>query len=939
MKKFFILSLSFLLALILIGCTNDGESNSELKKITGIVMNDKTVTYDGFEHSIFIEGTLPENVDVIYQNNGKKEVGTYKIIATLSGEGYETLRLEATLTIQARKIQNISFNNKTVTYDGFKHKIEVEGELPLGVIVTYTSNKPEITNEASEVGTYIITATLSGEGYETLTLTATLNIVSYGDKTFEGITFNDKTVQYDGKTHKLEISGNLPEGTLVQYSSNVSGVTNEAKEVGTYHITVIISKEGYQTLTLQATLKIIEQELSKFEGITFENLTVEYDSFEHKIEISGILPPETIVTYSSDVEGITNTASEVGVYQVTAVISKEGYETLTLTAKLTIKAVDKERFIVIHNNAIYFTNGLDNESLYMYKNGEFTKVLNDEAKYLTSHKGSLYFVSKGLISSSIKMYDGNTSKVIYSANAEYLVSGGEYLYYVVNGLTKEKSGIYRLTLSEENSVAEKIFEGKVKHLTYANGILYFANGNDGYKLYQMNASTKITSKIVNEKINELIHYNGELFFTVDNLLGNYLAKYMINSQKLVKLSIDNAKYITVIGNYVYYANVDILTTHIYGKGLYRVNKNVLTDQNKPGELLYESPYNVSSLNAIDEETVLFINVQNKHLMEFEVDSKIVVDVMENFEIEEEYTPQLLSKFETAVWKDRVYYINNFMDGALYYYDTKTNQNIRVTSNSVKSFAIIDDFLYFNQISWLVNNDLYMVNLRTGGLPELISTNDARNMVIYNGFLYYVKENAVGVGTAVTRLKLDSTLEEVDVLDYNAHHLTVYNGKLYYIKGAGVDEIWVADILSNGDLSNPRRLGNDKTDWFVIVGDKIYYRYVGKINKNLSSMDLNGENKKEIITGYDPISFIIKNGFIYFTNDTWLNPKDGIYRADMDGSNIILLHESINDNGFGYNMQLVGNYLYFYSKSSVLGDQHFYRINLTTNELENIGLLK
>src|SRR5690606_18441919 len=123
---------------------------------------------------------------------------------------------------------------------GNMHKIEITGSLPSGVTVVYTSNTTGVTNEASEVGTYVVTATLSGVGYETLVLTANLEIKPYGDPTFTGITFTNKTVLYDGNEHTIQIDGTLPQGALVVYTSTTQGITNKATEVGTYHVTATI---------------------------------------------------------------------------------------------------------------------------------------------------------------------------------------------------------------------------------------------------------------------------------------------------------------------------------------------------------------------------------------------------------------------------------------------------------------------------------------------------------------------------------------------------------------------------------------------------------------------------------------------------------------------------------------------------------------------------
>ncbi len=70
-------------------------------------------------------------------------------------------------------------------------------------------------------------------------------------------------------------------------------------------------------------------QLAKFTGITFSNLTVGYDGEEHELLAEGI-PAGANVSYTN------NVATEDGIYNATATITKEGYETLTLNAKLEI---------------------------------------------------------------------------------------------------------------------------------------------------------------------------------------------------------------------------------------------------------------------------------------------------------------------------------------------------------------------------------------------------------------------------------------------------------------------------------------------------------------------------------------------------------------------------------------------------------------------------
>lgn len=67
-----------------------------------------------------------------------------------------------------------------------------------------------------------------------------------------------------------------------------------------------------------------------FNGITMDDLTVTYDGNEHTVLISGELPEGTEISYKN------NTAVNAGVYKAVAVVSAEGYNSLTLNSTLTI---------------------------------------------------------------------------------------------------------------------------------------------------------------------------------------------------------------------------------------------------------------------------------------------------------------------------------------------------------------------------------------------------------------------------------------------------------------------------------------------------------------------------------------------------------------------------------------------------------------------------
>ena len=144
--------------------------------LQGIYFNSMQCTQDGVEKGLFVEGELPQGiVRVEYENNRHINAGEYVVKAKfiVDNNHNNIADLEATLTIRASPIQGICFADKTVTYDGNPHKIEVQN-LPEGAEVTY-----DIDNEYTASGTYPVTATVRNEYGDSITLSATLVINKY----------------------------------------------------------------------------------------------------------------------------------------------------------------------------------------------------------------------------------------------------------------------------------------------------------------------------------------------------------------------------------------------------------------------------------------------------------------------------------------------------------------------------------------------------------------------------------------------------------------------------------------------------------------------------------------------------------------------------------------------------------------------------------------
>ena len=147
------------------------EGGETLEKIEGVTFSDASFVYDGTQRELVVSGELPEGVSVAYTNNSARDAGEYEATALLSGDGYSSLTLTATLTISRAELTGFTMDGATVRYDGEPHSLQVKGELPEGVEVRYENNGQ------TEAGAYTVTATLSGKNYLPLTLTAELRIL------------------------------------------------------------------------------------------------------------------------------------------------------------------------------------------------------------------------------------------------------------------------------------------------------------------------------------------------------------------------------------------------------------------------------------------------------------------------------------------------------------------------------------------------------------------------------------------------------------------------------------------------------------------------------------------------------------------------------------------------------------------------------------------
>ena len=699
-------------------------------------------------------------------------------------------------------------------------------------------------------------------------------------QTITGVTLEGATVPYDREMHSLAVSGTLPEGVTVTYTYNgqsVAGVTAD----GTYEVKANLSGTGYRPLTLTATLTVTPLEIT---GVTFEDASFEYDGLPHALTVLGNVPGEVTVTYTYNGHA-QDSATDTGTYTVVATLSGTGFVTKTLTATLKITSDLEQLYCYSFDGKVWFQNPLHNDLLYVWDGSTLSKVAgNEEAQYFTEANGSLYFTSKGLFKSSVKQIasDGSIQTFI-TESGEYLASDGTYLFYAVNNLvdTGNKNGIWRIAFDhEEDETPTKIVTGKASYLTVVGNYLYYAAGSDKGALTRVALAGGAPETLSDKDVSGIVASNGILYLNVHTLTGTAIHKYSPTSGTFTKMTTDRGDNLTILGDYLYYINSDLLTGSVFGDGVYRVALS--SEGSLPGERVVQA--DVSSLTS-DGTNLYYYLVSNKHLHRFTPSDKTVTDLMATFTPVDDTTP--IGYAAATEYDGEIWFINARDGGAIYKYNPRTRAAYKVIPDACSDFRIHEGYLYYS--TYIVTNyDLYRIPL-AGGEAEKLSGSRCDCLTFVGEYLYYI-DNGVTYNT-LRRMKPDSTAEDKEEetlfgsTNKSVHFLSLFHhdGKIWFCTNPaiGYKKLMNYDIatgttteVSNGELfvasdtalyffnqkdktlcsyvfatGTIATLATDVNVQSLALSDsKVYYINTASDNKGLWSVGTNGTGNQKLVSG-------------------------------------------------------------------------------------------
>ncbi len=428
--------------------------------------------------------TLPAVDSITYKlNDGEpsnsipkiSDVGTYTIHVHAEKAGYEDFDQDYTSVISKNTLV-IQYEgiNEAYTGEAFDAIILASGAtLPAVDSITYTLNDGEPSNsipKISAVGTYTIHVHAEKTGYEDFdqdyTSEITLGVI---DDSRVSITGQNNI--YNGNPQQLvKISG--PDKNLFTYSFKITGedevYTNEADvvktDVGTYEITVTLSRENYADKNVVVTARITKgtQEIA-FTNTDYEdggNATINYSEnlgdTPLDFSITIVTGGDPAITYSlqfADTDDETeNDFASIdengqltisGVGTVTIIATQAGdsnYESAEISFTLTVIPPSNGKYIKFNEATINYFLGTEDgvvatqvaeripvSNYGIQDRGTITYHFADSAKAeeyglnlnTTNHQAKVMVTDYAALSHAIEEHDGSISVIIVAEKAKW----------------------------------------------------------------------------------------------------------------------------------------------------------------------------------------------------------------------------------------------------------------------------------------------------------------------------------------------------------------------------------------------------------------------------------------------------------------------------------------------------------------------------------------
>ncbi len=369
-----------------------------------------------------------------------EDVGDYAIARgnLTAGDNYTIDFVAGTFTITPRAstpITGIAFEDGVFPYDGVAHHLAITGKLPEGVSVVYAGNG------RTNVGVQTVTATMAGDGYETLVRTATLEV-----------TAAERTLDFPGLPEKtygdadFEVAATASSGEKISYTSSNPDVANITVDG---RITIMGAGEATITATVPENSNFtsrpqVNRTLTVNKALQVITLTAppEVDRDAGTVAVtassSGGLPVELTIddTQVASLNGTVLHILRLGTVRITATQEGDANHEAAEPVTLTIRVVDPTSSLPVRVHPVISPNGDGINEFLMI---EAVTDYPENRVTIFNRNGTLLWEASG--------YDNNRVAFRGISTAQLLLPAGTYFYIVevrVNGRWEHKKGYFVL---------------------------------------------------------------------------------------------------------------------------------------------------------------------------------------------------------------------------------------------------------------------------------------------------------------------------------------------------------------------------------------------------------------------------------------------------------------------------------------------------------------
>ncbi len=662
----------------------------------------------------------------------------------------------------------------------------------------------------------------------------------------------DKTFIYDGNAHSLSLSEELPEGATVEYTYG-----NSFTNVGKYDVVAVISKDGYNSKTLKATLTIVKAPYDTSD-ITFSDYTTYYDGTKKEIVAENV-PSSLSVSYEYYYEGSTvkiAKAVDAGTYKVVAKFtnSNENFEeipnkeaTLTISkAKYDMSNVKFENDIKVYDGVKYTPSISSDSTLPSGVTVSYKTYNEDKTEEVESNANAAIYTLEANFTGDSKNYEAIESMTAKLVVTPQKISIADAVS--LNSKTVNYDGMPH-SLEIQGTLPEKVVvEYNKLNLIYAGTYEIVATFSTTDPNYETDIDN-LTEYLIINKINVTLDMSADdteqKEITTDDVSFNHILRFsdIAGSHLYQDIIVDtsNIKYVIYNGTKVpLNSNVQISSTKVinddldvdmvispYSLGLYTAANTLATKTTT-----FDSGKLYSDAECTTEVTKdTYITTLEKSYDEYEelfysYNGFIKVEYPYSLGLYELNSDNEYVKTTGISWLDRKYYT----------LDSSTGTYTQATPNTLGLYIIKDKDIvdadnleyYYNYI----NGDYdYTINFNMENEEE----NNSINIAPITGIYRYVDLNL-----SITDLSYDSTNKSFSISKLSTTFSNTYKiESLKITDSAGTEIAYATDGLENGkeyniEISFTWNI-NAETDKVYIAPFKATFTYIntGLTTDNIS----------------------------------------------------------------------------------------------------------